>query len=94
MCNPAKFTIRLGLFLRKKRWAHCFILGDKGRCGGDSIGNVFHFFCNHNRRLPRGDGGSLARSSFLRFVGSAKALMIASKNRISGWPKESLKNGR
>ena len=72
MCNPAKFTIRLGLFLRKKRWAHCLLSAIKVVVAATLLAMCFIFFVNHNRRLPRGDGGSLARSSFLRFVGSAR----------------------
>ena len=84
MCNPAKSTIRFGLFPRKNRGAHRFIRGNKDCFGGDSIGNVLHFFRDHNRRFPRGDGGDLTRSGLLRFVESAKVLMIATKKSISG----------
>ena len=44
MCNPAKFTIRLGLFLRKKRWANCFTLGNKVALMATLLAMCFIFF--------------------------------------------------
>ena len=82
MCNPAKLLLAW-VFLRKKGGL-IVLLSVKRSLWRRLYWQCVSFFCNPNRRLPRGDGGSLARSSFLRFVGSAKALMIASKNYISG----------
>ena len=82
--NSAKFTIGFGLFLREKRGASRFILGNKGGVGGDSIEHVFHFFCDHYRRFSRGDGGGLARSGLLWFVGELQVLMIAIEKLITG----------
>ena len=84
MRNPAKFTVGLELFSRENKRAHSFGFGIKGGFGSYIFGNMFHFFCNFNRRFTRGYGDSLALSSFLWFVGSAKVLMIASKRCISG----------
>ena len=84
MCNPAKFTVGFRLSLREKRGASRCVLGNKGGVGGDSIGYVFHFFCDHYRRFSRGDGGGLACSGLLWFVGKVQVLMIAIKKSISG----------
>ncbi len=59
MCNSAKHTVGLGFFLRKKGRSNSFTLINKVGFDGDTIGGVFCFFCNQNRRFLRGDGGIL-----------------------------------
>ena len=83
MCNPAKYTAGLGFFLRKKGGSNCFTLSNKGGFDGDTIGDVFYFFCHQNRRFLRGDGGSLPGPHLLWLARLAKVLMIAIKNLIS-----------
>ncbi len=79
MCNPAKYTTGLWFFLRKKGRPSCFILSNKGGFGSDLISDVFYSFCHQNRRLLRGDGGSLPGPHLLWLVWPAKVLMIAKK---------------
>ena len=79
MRNPAKYTIRLGFFLRKKGGSNCFTLSNKVGFDGDTIGGVFYFFCDQNRRFLRGDGGSLPGPHFRWLAWPAKVLMIAKK---------------
>ena len=83
MCNPAKHTAGLGFFLRKKRGPNCFTLSNEAGFHGDTIGGVFYFFCDQNRRFLRGDGGSLPGLHPLWLTMLAEVLMIAIKNLMS-----------
>ena len=83
MRNPAKYTIRLGFFLRKKGGPNCFTLSNKVGSDGDISGDVFCFFCDQNRRSLRGDGGSLSGPHPVWLTGLAEVLMIAIKNLMS-----------
>ena len=80
MCNPAKHTAGLGFFHRKKGGPNCFTLSNKVGFDGDTIGGVFYFFCDQNRRFLRGDGGSLPGHHPLWLTRPAEVLMIAIKN--------------
>ena len=80
MCNPAKRTAGLGFLLHKKRGPNCFTLSNKAGFDGDTIGDVFYFFCDQNRRFLRGDGGSLLGPHHLWLTRLAEVLMIATKN--------------
>ncbi len=82
MRNPAKYTSGLGFFLLKKGGPDCFALSNKGGFDCDPFGDVFDFFCDQNRRLPRRDRGSLPGPHLLWLAGPAKVLMIAIKNFI------------
>ena len=79
MFNPAKYTIGLGFFLRKKGGSNCFILSNKGCFDSDFIGDVFYFFCHQNRGFLRGDGGSLPGPHLLWLAWPAKVLLTAKK---------------
>ena len=83
MCNPAKHIVGLGFFLRKKGGPNCFTLSNKVGFDGDTIGDVFYFFCDQNRRFLRGDGGSLLGPHPLWLTRLAEVLMIAIKNLMS-----------
>ena len=83
MCNPAKHTAGLGFLLHKKRGPNCSTFSNKVGFDGDTIGDVFYFFCDQNRRFLRGDGGSLPGPHLIWLTSSAEVLMIAIKNLIS-----------
>ena len=83
MCNPAKHIAGLEFLLRKKGGPNCFTLCNKVGFDGDTIGGVFYFFCNQNRRFLRGDGGSLPVAHFLWLDKPAEVFMVAIKNLIS-----------
>ena len=83
MCNPAKHTAGLGFFLCKKGGSNCFTLSNKVGFDGDTIGDVFYFFCDQNRRFLRGDSGSLPGHRPLWLTRFAEVLMIAIKNLMS-----------
>ena len=83
MCNPAKHTAGLGFLLLKGGGPNCFALSNKVGFGGDTTGDVFYFFCDQNRRLLRGDGGSLPGPHPLWLTRLAEALMIGIKNLMS-----------
>ncbi len=83
MCNPAKHTVGLGFFLRKKRRPDSFTLINKVGFDGDTIGGVFYFFCDQNRGSLRGDGGNLPGPRPLWLARLAKVLMIAIENLMS-----------
>ena len=83
MCNPAKHTAGLGFFHRKKGEPNCFTLNNKVGFDGDTIGGVFYFFCDQNRRFLHGDGGSLPGPHPLWLTRLAEALMIAMENLMS-----------
>ena len=83
MCNSAKHTAGLGFFLRKKGEPNCFALINKVGFDGDTIGGVFYFFYDQNRRVLRGDGGSLPGPHPLWLTRLAGVLMIAIKNLMS-----------
>ena len=83
MCNPAKHTVGLGVLPLKKGGPNNFALSNKVGFDGDTIGDVFYFFCDQNRRFLRGDGGSLLGPHLLWLDGPAKILMIAIRNSMS-----------
>ena len=83
MCNPAKHTAGLGFFLRKKGGSNCFTLSNKVGFDGDTIGDVFYFSCDQNRRFLRGDSGSLPGHHLRWLTRLAEVLMIAIKNLMS-----------
>ena len=83
MCNPAKRAAGLGFLLLKKGGPNCFTLSNKVGFDGDTIGDVFYFFCDQNRGFLRGDGGSLPGQHPLWLTRLAEVLMIAIKNLIS-----------
>ena len=80
MRNPAKYTAGLGFLLLKKGGPNRFTLSNKVGFDGDTIGDVFYFFCDQNRRFLRGDGGSLLGLHPLWLTRLAEDLMIAIKN--------------
>ena len=82
MRNPAKHTAGLGFLLPKKGEPNCFALGNKGGFDWDTVGDVFYFFCDQNRRFLCGDGGSMPGPHPLWLTSSAKVLMIVVKNLI------------
>ncbi len=79
MCNPAKHTAGLEFLLLKKGGPNCFTLSNKVGFDVDTIGGVFYFFCDQNRRFLRGDGGSLPGPHPLWLTRLAEALMIGKK---------------
>ena len=83
MRNLAKYIAGLGFLLRKKGGLNCFTFSSKGCFDCDSIGDVFHFFCDQNRRFLRGDGGSLPGPHSLWLTRFAEVVMIATKNLMS-----------
>ena len=83
MRNPAKHTAGLRFLLLKKGGPNCFTLSNKVGFDGDTIGDVFYFFCDQNRRFLRGDGGSLPGLHPLWLTMLAEVLMIAIKNLMS-----------
>ncbi len=83
MCNPAKFTIGLGLHPRKKRGPNCFTRCNEGGFNGGPNSNELYSFCDQNRRVLCGDSVSLAGSGSLWLAGPAKVLVIAIKELIS-----------
>ena len=83
MRNPAKYTAGLGFLLPKKGGPNCFALSNKGGFDWDTIGDVFYFFCDQNRRVLRRDGGSLPGPYPLWLTRLAEALMIAMENLMS-----------
>ena len=83
MRDPAKYTTGLGFLPRKKRGPSGFALGNKVGFDCGPISDVFYFFCDQNRRLLRGDGGSLPGPHPLWLTRLAEALMIAMENLIS-----------
>ena len=83
MCNPAKHTAGLGFFHRKKGGPNCFTLSNKVGFVGATIGGVFYFFCDQNRRFFRGDGGSLPGPHLFWFTRLAEVLLIAIKTLMS-----------
>ena len=83
MCDPAKHTAGLGFFLPKKGGPNSFTFSNKVGFDGDTIGDVFYFFCDQNRRFLRGDGGSLPCPYPLWLTRLAEVLMIAIKNLMS-----------
>jgi hypothetical protein len=83
MRNPAEYTTGFGFFLCKKGGPGGFALSNKVGFDCDPIGDVSYFFCDQNRRVLRGDGGSLSGPHLLRLAGPAKDLMIAIKKLIS-----------
>ena len=83
MCNPAKHTAGLGFLRPKGGGPNCFALSNKVGFGGDTTGDVFYFFCDQNRGLLRGDGGSLPGPHPLWLTRLAEALMIGIKNLMS-----------
>ena len=83
MYNPAKHTAGLGFLLLKKGGPNCFTLSNKVGFDGDTIGDVFYFFCDQNRRFLRGDGGSLSGPHLLWLTRLAEVFMIALKNLMS-----------
>ena len=83
MCNSAKHTAGLGFFLPKKGGPNSFTFSNKVGFDGDTIGDVFYFFCDQNRRFLRGDGGSLPGPHLLWLTRLAEVLMIAIKNLMS-----------
>ena len=83
MRYPAKYTAGLGFLLPKMGGPNCFALSNKGGFDWDTIGDVFYFFCDQNRRFLRGDGGSMRGPHLLWLTSSAEVLMIAIKNLIS-----------
>ena len=50
---------------------------------GDTIDDVFYFFCDQNRRFLSGDGGSLSGPHSLWLTRLTRVLMIAIKNLMS-----------
>ena len=46
MCNSAKHTAGLGFFLPKKGGPNSFTFSNKVGFDGDTIGDVFYFFCD------------------------------------------------
>ena len=83
MCNPAKYTAGLEFLLPKKGGSNCFALSSKVGFDGDTIGDVFYFFCDQNRGFLRGDGGSLLGPDLLWLTRLAEVLMIEIKNLMS-----------
>ena len=83
MCNPAEYAAGPRFFLREKRGLNCFTLSNKGSFDCDSIGDMFYFFCDQNRRVLRGDGGSLPGPHLLWLAGPTEVLMIAIRKLIS-----------
>ena len=83
MCNPAKYTAGLEFLLLKKGGPNCFTLSNKVGFDGDTIGDVFYFFCDQNRRFLRGDGGGLSGPHLLWLTRLAEVFMIALKNLMS-----------
>ncbi len=83
MCNPAKFTIGPGLHPRKKRGLNCCTCCNKGGFNGDPSSDELYSFCDQNRRVPCGDGVSLAGPGSLWLAGLAEAVVIAIKELIS-----------
>ena len=80
MCNPAKYTAGLEFLLPKKGGSNCFALSSKVGFDGDTIGDVFYFFCDQNRRFLRGHDGSLLGPHPLWLTRLAEVLMITIKN--------------
>ena len=83
MCNPAKYTAGLGFLLLKERGPNCFTLSNKVGFDSDTIGDVFYFFCDQNRRFLYRDGGSLPGPHPLWLTRLSEVLMIAIKNLMS-----------
>ena len=83
MRNPAKYTAGLGFLFPKKGGPNCFALSNKGGFDWDTIGDVFYFFCDQNRRIFRGDGGSLPGPHLFWLAWPTKVLMIAIRELIS-----------
>ena len=83
MRNPAKHTAGLRFLLLKKGGPNCFTLSNKVGFDGDTIGDVFYFFCDKNRRFLCGDGGSLSGPHSLWLTRLTRVLMIAIKNLMS-----------
>ena len=83
MRNPAKYTSGIWFFLRTKGGPSCLAFSNKDGFGCGSIGDLFYFFCDQNRRVPRGYGGSLPGPHIIRLVGPAEVLMIAIRKLIS-----------
>ena len=83
MRNPAKYTAGLGFLLPKKGGPNCFAVSNKGSFDWGTIGDVFYFFCDQNRRFLCGDGGSLSGPHLLWLTRLAEVFMIALKNLMS-----------